>query len=98
MNEKLKARELLDKVATRAGLPQTQANLVLKALGEVVPEELKKGVGLTLPGIGSLSTSYRHPRNHKVFGKEVATPGKMVPIIRWTRRLKEELANQSSSG
>lgn len=96
MAKKLKAGELLDRIATRTGMSRNSIDQVLKACGDVASEELRTGNALTIPGIGTLSTRYRQPSRKRAFGKVIEIPGKHVPSISWTKGLKELLADRDS--
>lgn len=92
MSHKLKAKDLVFKVAARSGLAQVQVDQVLKALGEVAAEELGAGNALTLPGIGTLSTRVRKGGQRKTFGKVIEVPDKTVPAMSFAKALKDSLA------
>lgn len=67
--------ELIAAVATSADVSKTQAEVVIKAVGEVVAAELSKGGDATLPGIGKLSITQRAARE----GRNPAT-GEAIKI------------------
>ena len=92
MSHKLKAKDLLGKVAARSGLAQVQVDQVLKALGEVSAEELGAGNSLTLPGIGTLSARFRRGGQRNTFGKVTEVPDKTVPAMSFAKALKDSLA------
>lgn len=55
--------ELVDTIASKAGLTKTQANEVLDCFMETVVKTLKKGDKVTLVGFGTFSVSERSARN-----------------------------------
>lgn len=55
--------ELVDSLASKAGVSKTDADAVLKALEEVVTSEVASGGGkITLTGFLTFERTYRNPR------------------------------------
>lgn len=55
--------ELVEAIATKAGITKTQANEALDGFTETVIKTLKKGDKVTLVGFGTFSVSERSARN-----------------------------------
>lgn len=73
---KLYAAALVTELAEHTLEPESRVREFLKALGEVVNEQLAVGCAVTLPGIGKLephATKARTGRNPRT-GKELAIP------------------------
>lgn len=58
----MKKAELVEAVAERAGLTKADADRAIKALSEVITEELVKGGKVAIPGFGTYSVSERAAR------------------------------------
>ena len=52
---------LIDVLSTRTGLKKVEVGRVLKALKEVVGEELGEGRPASVPGVASLDAYWRNP-------------------------------------
>jgi DNA-binding protein HU-beta len=55
--------ELIDQIASGAGLTKTQANVALDSFTSAVVSTLKKGDKVTLVGFGTFSVTQRAARN-----------------------------------
>lgn len=58
----MKKAELVEAVAERAGLTKADADRAIKALSDVITEELVKGGKVAIPGFGTYSVSERAAR------------------------------------
>ena len=58
----MKKAELVEAVATKAGLTKADADRAVKALCEVIEGVLKKGDKVALPGFGTFSVAKRAAR------------------------------------
>lgn len=70
--------ELVDALASKAGVSKTDADAVLKALEDVVTEEVAgKGDKITITGFVSFERTYRGPRTGRnpQTGEAIEVPG-----------------------
>ena len=70
--------ELVDALAAKAGVSKTDADAVLKALEDVVTEEVAgKGDKITITGFVSFERTYRNPRTGRnpQTGEAIEVPG-----------------------
>lgn len=58
----MKKAELVEAVAEKAGLTKADADRAIKALSEVITEELVKGGKVAIPGFGTYSVGQRAAR------------------------------------
>lgn len=58
----MKKAELVEAVAERAGLTKADADRAIKALSDVITEELVKGGKVAIPGFGTYSVGERAAR------------------------------------
>lgn len=88
----MKKKDLLKGLTERVeGLTQSKADEVLKALAEVVHEELAQGGEIVLPELVRLSVKTRLERKGKnpKTQEEIIIPEKKVPVIKATKSLKD---------
>lgn len=73
--------ELVEKMASQAGLTKTQANDALDAFTDTVISELKKGERVTLVGFGTFSVSERSARSGRnpQTGETIKIKARKVP-------------------
>jgi DNA-binding protein HU-beta len=72
--------DLIDRMATAAGITKTQADTAVDAIIHAITGALKKGGHVTLVGFGSFTTAQRAARtgrNPKT-GKTIAIPARRV--------------------
>lgn len=72
--------DLIDRMATAAGITKTQADTAVDAMVSAITGALKKGGHVTLVGFGSFTTAQRAARtgrNPKT-GKTIAIPARRV--------------------
>ena len=72
--------DLIDRMATAAGITKTQAGTAVDAMVSAITGALKKGGHVTLVGFGSFTTAQRAARtgrNPKT-GKAIAIPARRV--------------------
>lgn len=74
-------KELIEKMAEKAGLKKTEAEKALKAFEESVVDALKKDDKVTLVGFGTFAVSERKARKGRnpQTGQEINIPAKKAP-------------------
>jgi DNA-binding protein HU-beta len=74
-------KDLIEKIATKAGLKKTEAEKALEAFEEAVVGALKGGDKVTLVGFGTFSVYQRKARTGRnpQTGKEIKIPAKKTP-------------------
>jgi len=74
-------KDLIEKIATKAGLKKVEAEKALEAFEEAVVEALKSGDKVTLVGFGTFSVYERKARTGRnpQTGKEIKIPAKKAP-------------------
>jgi len=83
--------ELIDKIASGAGLSKTDAGKALDATLDAVKLALKKGHKVTLVGFGTFSVSKRKARKGRNprTGAEIKIPAAKVPKFTAGKTLKD---------
>ncbi len=83
--------ELIDKIASNAGLTKTDAGKALDAALDSVKAALKKGQKVTLVGFGTYSVSKRKARKGRNprTGAEIKIPARKVPKFTAGKTLKD---------
>lgn len=78
---KVNKKDLIEKIATKAGLKKVEAEKALEAFEEAVVEALKSGDKVTLVGFGTFSVYERKARTGRnpQTGKEIKIPAKKAP-------------------
>ncbi|MGC8768233.1 HU family DNA-binding protein [Calditerrivibrio sp.] len=74
-------KDLIEKIAAKAGLKKVEAEKALEAFEEAVVEALKSGDKVTLVGFGTFSVYERKARTGRnpQTGKEIKIPAKKAP-------------------
>lgn len=74
-------KELIEKMADKAGLTKTDAEKALKAFEDSVVDALKSGDKVTIVGFGTFSVSERKARKGRnpQTGEEINIPAKKAP-------------------
>ncbi|TYB32735.1 MAG: HU family DNA-binding protein [Flexistipes sinusarabici] len=74
-------KELIEKMADKAGLKKTEAEKALKAFEESVVDALKNDDKVTLVGFGTFAVSERKSRKGRnpQTGEEINIPAKKAP-------------------
>jgi DNA-binding protein HU-beta len=82
--------DLIDKIATGAGITKVQAQSSLNAIIHTTTQALKKGDKLTLVGFGTFATAKRAARvgRNPQTGKEIKIAAKKVVKFRAGKELK----------
>jgi nucleoid DNA-binding protein len=85
--------ELVDAVATDAGISKSQAQAAVDSVVENVTEAMKGGQKVTLVGFGTFSTSERAAREGRnpQTGKSIKIPAKKVAKFTPGKALKEAI-------
>jgi DNA-binding protein HU-beta len=85
--------DLVNKIATEAGITKTQAQSALNAFLHSAQTALKKGDKLTLVGFGTFSTAKRSARKGRnpQTGKEINIPAKKVVKFRPGKELSSTI-------
>lgn len=86
--------ELVEALASRAGLSKKKAKKSLNSLTKIITEQLTEGDGekVTIRGFGTFDISHREsrtgvdPQNHD---RTIEIPARTVPKFRAGKRLKE---------
>ncbi len=83
--------DLVNKIATKAGLTKAEAGKALDATIEAIKESLKKGDKVTLVGFGSFYVSKRKARKGRNprTGAEIKIPATKVPKFTAGKSLKD---------
>lgn len=83
--------ELVNAIASKAQITQTEANKVLNAVLETVTETLKKEESVVLVGFGTFEVKARAARVARNLrtGEPMTIPAKKVPSFRAGKGLKE---------
>jgi DNA-binding protein HU-beta len=78
---KVNKKDLIEKIAAKAGLKKVEAEKALEAFEEAVVEALKSGDKVTLVGFGTFSVYERKARTGRnpQTGKEIKIPAKKAP-------------------
>ena len=90
MNQK----ELIEAIASNAGVSKASIKWMLEVLADAVHKEIKSGGEITLPGIGKLSVSHRAARagrNPKT-GATLHIEAKKTPKFTAAKALKDAVA------
>jgi DNA-binding protein HU-beta len=82
--------ELVERIADRAGVPQSEAGKVLEATLETIERELENGGEVTITGFGKFSVSQRSARTGKnpATGETIQIPASKAPKFSAGARLK----------
>ncbi len=83
--------ELIERVATSAGITKTAAEKAINTFQEQVTKVLKKGDTLTLTGFGTFLAARRAARTGRnpQTGQEIRIPAVRVPRFKAGKALKE---------
>ncbi len=83
--------ELIDKIASGAGLSKTDASKALDSTLNAIKSSLKKGQKVTLVGFGTFSTSKRKARKGRNprTGQAINIPAARVPKFTSGKALKD---------
>ncbi len=86
--------ELIDQIASDAGLTKVQANEVLNSFTSAVVAALKKGENVTLVGFGTFSVSQRTARNGRnpQTGEVIKIKARKVPKFKAGKDLATKVA------
>lgn len=86
--------DLIATLSEAAGIKKTEAEHILKTLGDIVQTGLENGEDVTLPGLGKLSVSIRAARTGRnpATGEEIDIPAKRVPKFSAAKVLKDAVA------
>ncbi|NLD25801.1 MAG: HU family DNA-binding protein [Acholeplasmataceae bacterium] len=86
-------KELVEAMASKAGVPVNQANKVLDAFVDVVGEALKAGDSVQLVGFLSLKVGERAERvgRNPATGEEIKIPAKKVVKVKAGKALESAL-------
>ncbi len=86
-------KDLIEKIATKAGLKKVEAEKALEAFEEAVVEALKGGDKVTLVGFGTFSVYERKARTGRnpQTGKEIKIPAKKAPKFTPGKLFKESV-------
>ena len=89
------SKELVAILAKKTGCTQVAVRTVLEAFGEVVADQLQKGLDekIALPGLGRFSSKLRAPRTgrHPQTGVSIMIPAQRVPVFAFSSILKAKL-------
>ncbi|MCC6346558.1 MAG: HU family DNA-binding protein [Nitrospirales bacterium] len=85
--------ELIDKIASGAGLTKADATKALDATLDAVKVSLKKGQKVTLVGFGTFSVSKRKARKGRNprTGAEIKIPATKIPKFTAGKTLKDSI-------
>ena len=85
--------ELVAAVAEKAELSRKDAEAAVKALTDVIAEELNKGEKVTLVGFGTFEVSERAERTGRnpQTGEEMVIPASKAPKFKAGKALKDQL-------
>ena len=83
--------ELVSAVAEKAGISKKDAEAAVKALTDIVAEELKKKKKVQIIGFGTFEAAKRSERKGRnpQSGKEMVVPASFVPKFKPGKALKE---------
>ena len=86
-------KDIIDKLATGAGIKKTQAEKVLEAFVEAVKGSLKAGDKVTMAGFGSFSVASRKARTGRNprTGTEIKIKARKVPKFTPANSFKDML-------
>ncbi len=91
--------ELINHLAEKSGLPQTQTEEVLNLLMQTIIDTLKNGDEVSLTGFGTFSAKERSARigvNPRDPSKKIQIPAVTTPKFKAGKNLKEALKELSS--
>ncbi|MBI4824146.1 MAG: HU family DNA-binding protein [Nitrospirae bacterium] len=85
--------DLIDKVASSAGLSKADAGRVIDATMDSIKAGLKKGQKITLIGFGTFSVAKRKARKGRNprTGEEIKIPASKIPKFRAGKALKDAI-------
>lgn len=88
--------ELVDAIASKAGITKVQANEALDAFTETVVKTLKKGDRVTLVGFGTFSVAERSARNGRnpATGETIKIKAKRVPKFKPGKEFSTKIASK----
>jgi nucleoid DNA-binding protein len=92
----LNTKHIVEKVSQRVGFPKNHVKETITELLKVIDEELKEGRSISFIGYFSFSTR-KKPAGRMVMrfgknkGKEVETPAKIIPVLKFSTALKERI-------
>lgn len=88
--------ELVDAIASKAGITKTQANEAIDAFTETVVKTLKKGDRVTLVGFGTFSVAERSARNGRnpATGETIKIKAKRVPKFKPGKEFSTKIASK----
>lgn len=89
--------ELADAIVAKTHLAKKDVEAVVKALLDVVTEQLTKGNEVTLTGFGTFSAKFRHARkgvNPRNPSETIDVPAVMVPKFKAGKALKDALKSK----
>ena len=86
--------ELVNAMASGAGVTKADASRVLESFMETVTETLKQGDQVVLPGFGSFATAHRSEREGRnpTTGQKITIAAKTVAKFKAGKKLKEAVA------
>jgi DNA-binding protein HU-beta len=88
-------KDLINKVATAAGIPAVRARVIVDHIFDTVADALIKGEKVVISDFGTFTLSVRKPfqgRNPRT-GEVIEIPAKRIPVFRTGRGLKNALNN-----
>jgi len=87
-------QELVDAIATKAGVTKKEADAVLSAMTEAIMEAVADGEKVTLVGFGTFESRDRQAREGRnpSTGKPITIPATTVPGFSAGKLFKEKIA------
>lgn len=88
--------EIVKRLSQKMGLSQSEIGRLLKRIAEIFQEKLDKGLGFTIPRLGTFKTHIRKPRKsyNPQKKKLVKLPKKRVVVFRPGIVLKKKIDEQ----
>ena len=92
--------DLINAVAEKTGIEKSVVEKLLQGFEDVVIEQLKSGVEVTLTGFGTFSAKFRHARkgvNPQNPSESIDVPAVTVPKFKAGKTLKDALKDSGSA-
>ena len=93
MGNQIKSKDFHVRISQQSGLDQKQAEAAVKAMANVIREELVQGNTIRITGLGTMSARLRPARKgYNPTTREALTiPARIAPHMSWSETIKKAM-------